>query len=1072
MTARLTHRQFASSSVPLSGVNGKAVAAASRARLVDDSNELNSVYATPQQVVERFADSKISLERPMASLGLTSARAAELLEANGPNSLTPGKQQSKWVLLGKQMLNPFMILLAAAGVLSFVAYGIDPKQTLNAVLGGVLFGVVLLTVLMSWSQEVKTMSTMAGFANILPSVAVVIRDGMRKDTEARGLVVGDLVVLSLGQKVPADLRLLSTSLFKVENGAITGESEPVELDAAAMHSREETPVAEARNVAFNGSLVLDGEALGVVVATGDRTFLGRIARLTTDIEVIKSTMEIEVERFVRFISVLAISMAVVFFVIDVARRRGVGALDSFINGFLVIIVANVPQGLPATVTSLQLIVAKRLSGQNVFVKRLDAVETLGAVSVICSDKTGTLTMNKMTVVDGWINAQIGLHFFSEALFVGQIRASAPRVGEEEAEFTSEGFTKKALPSVALIQIIACVCNNAVAKVALDSVRSIDGDDEDETIYLARPEASMKTSFTGNPSEVALLNFFDGFRPGIVSQLRNVYPTILQIPFNSKNKYHVVVMEGSLDPQQMRDGNKVYTVLMKGAPEVLLRRCTRYVQDGLTHEMNEEYHKSTLEAYAYFGRRGQRVLGFCMAEGKGEPDAKNLCLEDMTFIGLLAIQDPPRPDVAGAIVKCRKAGIKVFMVTGDHEMTAAAIAMQIGLLPDDAPVVHYVARSAGMYGDKPTSLVIHGQEVERFNDEDWHFVLNQKNLVFARTTPQHKLVITEKCQARGELVCMTGDGVNDAPALKKANIGVAMGVNGSEVAREASDVILMDDNFASIVLGVEAGRVLFDNLKKTIAYTLCHLAPEVVPVLLTLAFGFPPLLSSLQILSVDLFTELAPAISLAYEGRERDVMDQVPRNLQRDRLVSGPLLSYAYLWSGLLIEAVACFLGACIVFWSYGISINDIAFTSGTYFVPVSPLIIVPNWGQFCSNNNCFTPTQQVSILQQAAGAWYILLISSQVLHIWMIKTRRMSLFRHNVFGNMVMNFGVVIEACLMLIFVAIPGLNTGVMSAQLPPGIAILPLIYSLVGLWGFNEGRKWYIRRHRKGLFAKVFFW
>lgn len=413
-----------------------------------------------------------------------------------------------------------------------------------------------------------------------------------------------------------------------------------------------------------------------------------------------------------------------------------------------------------------------------------------------------------------------------------------------------------------------------------------------------------------------------------------------------------------------------------------------------------------------------------------------------------------------------------MVTGDHQITASAIAVQIGLLPEDIPVSHYHAGTWGEYEDKEMSLAIHGQQIEAFNEEDWAFVLSHKNLVFARTTPQHKLLITEKCQERDEVVCMTGDGVNDGPALKRANIGVSMGLNGSEVAREASDVILMDDNFASIVLGVEAGRQLFDNLKKTIAYTLCHLAPEVLPVLLTLVLGFPPLLSSLQILSIDLFTELAPAISLAYEGKERDIMEQLPRNLKTDRLVSGPLLAYAYLISGLLIEAVACFVGACIVFWINGISIPSIAFNNGQNFQSVNELVIVPGWGQFCSGSNCFNPSEQMMILRQAAGAWYIILISSQVLHIWMVKTRRISLFQHPIFANMVMNYGVMIEAALMMIFVAIPSLNTVIMNAELPPGLAVLPIVYSFVALWSWNEGRKWYIRRRGNSRFAKMFFW
>lgn len=469
-------------------------------RNTDHAPELATVYESLTEVRSRFASSRIAGE-PFSSHGLSKEEVEALLLRDGPNELTPPEQVSEWVLLGKQFANPFMILLFLAGVLSFVAYGIDSSQSLNAVLGGVLFGVVILTVLMSFSQERKTIKTMSAFKNILPSSAVVIRGGVQQDIEARSLVVGDLVLLSLGQKVPADVRLLWASSLKVENGAITGEAEPVDLDASVVHEKETTPVEEARNIAFNGSLVLDGSGLGVVLATGDRSLIGTIASLTTNTETRKSTMEIEVERFVWFITILAVSMAVLFFVISVARRNGAGVLDTFINGFLVIIVANVPQGLPATVTSLQLIVAKRLASQNVFVKRLDAVETLGAITVICSDKTGTLTMNKMTVVDGWLNCEVGLHFFSEALFGNKLlrKSSVPASGPTTEDVplppssprsagTSEKFVEKALPSVTMLQLIACVCNNAVASQAPpvpETLLQLEDDDDDSKSILHR-----------------------------------------------------------------------------------------------------------------------------------------------------------------------------------------------------------------------------------------------------------------------------------------------------------------------------------------------------------------------------------------------------------------------------------------------------------------------------------------------------------------------------------------------------------------------------------------------------------
>ena len=1030
------------------------------------TEEHQAVYETLDEVAARFKESNIDVHQPDSSGGLSTQRVQQLLERDGYNELTPPEQKSQWVLLGEQFLNPFMLLLFAAGVLSVVAYGIDSTEELNLVLGCVLFGVVVLTCLMSWSQQRKTIKTMSSFKNILPTNSICIRDGKKVEVPARELVVGDIVLLQIGQKVPADVRVLLSPSLKVENGAITGESEPVDLDYSRVEDKATTIVEEAKNIAFNGSLIQDGSGVGVVLATGDRSILGQIAVLTTGQKENPSTMEVEVERFVRFISVLAVSMALIFFIIAVARRAGEGALDAFINGFLIIIVANVPQGLPATVTSLQLIVAKKLSLKNVFVKRLDAVETLGAVTVICSDKTGTLTQNKMTVVDSWVNCEVGIHFFSEALLNTALRSSFVT--------KNETFAERAMASVTVMQLVSCVCNTSVGSPAA----MLPGDN--------MKEVGVATIYNGNPSEVALVTFFEQLQPGSVARLREYNPFVFEVPFNSKNKYHVVIVRGRYEPEKLlqkkeeKETEEDYTILMKGAPEVILKKCDRYLLDGKLWDVDEEFNERAQEAYGYFARRGQRVLGFAIQAFKGpanpaqfEVKKGNFPLDGLIFIGMMALMDPPRPEVPSAIVNCRAAGIKVYMVTGDYPLTAAAIAGQIGLLPQDSAVVQYEAGAYGAEEGENASLVIHGREVEKFTDDDWRFVLSHKNLVFARTTPQHKLQISDRCQILcEEVVCMTGDGVNDAPAMKRSNIGVSMGINGTEVARDASNVILMDDSFGSIVLGVEQGRVLFDNLKKTIAYTLCHLAPEIVPILLTLAFGFPGLLSSLQILSIDLFTELAPAISLAYEKKESDVMDQKPRNIKVDRLVSTPLLLYAYAISGLAIEAVACFIASCIVFWENGINIADIAFVDGDYFEnPSNPFAIVPGWGDFCSGTNCFTADQQVTIIQQARGAWYIVLICSQILHIWMVKTRRTSLFRHGV-SNMVMNYGVVVEFTLMIIFVAVPGLNTGLFSAELPPGLAVLPLIYSFVMLWGYNEGRKLYFRKHRDSVFKKLFFW
>ncbi|GLE06820.1 hypothetical protein PINS_up016446 [Pythium insidiosum] len=604
-----THTHTKPNAVGNSGAQGSSA----------DTNRYWEAYADLDAIAVRHGDTGIAVHDLEKSVGLSTSRVPALREQFGFNRLSPPERVPDYILFLRQFLDLFMVLLNVAGVLSLIAYFLDTSVTLNLYLALVLFGIVLCTCVMTFLQQRSTSKVMDSFKNMLPPKCTVVRDGVSQLIAAEELVVGDLVWVRNGDKVPADLRILLCSNLKVENSSLTGESELVPLSSKP----QDTAVAplECRNVAFNGSLCFDGSALGVVLSIGDCTVIGRIAKLASATTQRETNMQREVKAFVRFVAVLAISMASVLFAIGVARKKGKDVLNTFINGFLVIIVANVPQGLPATVTSLLTITAQRMAKHNIFVKRLDCVETLGSITLVATDKTGTLTKNVMTVTDTWVGREF------------QRQATADQ----------------------------CV---------------LDTDDD-------------------------------------------------------------VELFGS-------SGRRVTAIAT--------RRCSPDAADGTSATFSAEANSFPVDA---------------------------LC-----FVGLVAIMDPPRDDMPDAIRHCKEAGVKVFMVTGDHPLTAQAIAREIGLLDEASTVLQLLTppaadgpgASAKIAVDSSAwsrydAAVVHGAVIDHLTPEQFSALLRKRQIVFARTTPQHKLEIVRASQALGECVGVTGDGVNDAPALKQADVGV-------------------------------------------------------------------------------------------------------------------------------------------------------------------------------------------------------------------------------------------------------------------------------------------------------------
>uniref|UniRef100_A0A8C8VR61 ATPase Na+/K+ transporting subunit alpha 2 n=1 Tax=Pelusios castaneus TaxID=367368 RepID=A0A8C8VR61_9SAUR len=677
-------------------------------------------------------------------------------------------------------------------------------------LGVVLAAVVIVTGCFSYYQEAKSSKIMDSFKNMVPQQALVIREGEKIQINAENVVVGDLVEVKGGDRVPADLRIISSHGCKVDNSSLTGESEPQTRSPEFTH---ENPL-ETRNICFFSTNCVEGTARGIVISTGDRTVMGRIASLASGLEVGRTPIAMEIEHFIQLITGVAVFLGLSFFILSLIL--GYTWLEAVI--FLIgIIVANVPEGLLATVTVCLTLTAKRMARKNCLVKNLEAVETLGSTSTICSDKTGTLTQNRMTVAHMWFDNQI-----------------------HEADTTEDqsGATfDKRSPTWAALARIAGLCNRAV------------------------------------------------FKPG----QENVSISKLSI-------------------HEREDNPEGYVLVMKGAPERILDRCSTILSQGQELPLDEEMRDAFQNAYLELGGLGERVLGFChlflpqdtFPRGfKFDVDEINFPTTNLCFVGLMSMIDPPRAAVPDAVGKCRSAGIKVIMVTGDHPITAKAIAKGVGIISEGNETVEDIAARLNIPVSQVNpreakACVVHGSDLKDMTSEQLDEILkNHTEIVFARTSPQQKLIIVEGCQRQGAIVAVTGDGVNDSPALKKADIGIAMGIAGSDVSKQAADMILLDDNFASIVTGVEEGRLIFDNLKKSIAYTLTSNIPEITPFLLFIIINIPLPLGTVTILCIDLGTDMVPAISLAYEAAESDIMKRQPRNPKTDKLVNERLISMAY-----------------------------------------------------------------------------------------------------------------------------------------------------------------------------------
>lgn len=875
--------------------------------------------------------------------GLTTAQAQERLKQQGPNVLRVKKDLPELVKFLLQFKNFFALLLIVGGSLALLAERLDPGHG-NGYIAIALFGVVVLNALFTYWQEHQSQRIMESFQNMLPQQVTLLRDAEPVRLPAELVVPGDIILLNEGDKISADGRLIEQSQLKIDLSSLTGESEPQLHHLECTHG----PLLESRNMVFSGTLVQSGTGKALVYATGMATKIGNIVQLTATTDPIESPIRRELRHFIKIISSIAILLGVVFFAVSVAMGKGQIASLIFAIG---IIVANVPEGLLPTVTLALTMASKRMAKRNALIKNLESVETLGSTTVICTDKTGTLTQNKIRVSTIVLSHQ---------------------------EYKADDQQVVADPNFLSAWQVLTLCNNASIKNTSSNHKGNPADQNKE--------------FTGDPTEGALLLYADSMRsisdgPNAIRQK--------EYPFDSASKRMITVNRISQQEPLL--------ATLKGAPEVVLEKCTSYQHNGESLPLDEQQRQLIVEQQQRLAKKGERVLALAIRH----VDTAQIEESDFTYVGLVAMVDPPRPEVFDAIKRCRQAGIRIIMITGDYGLTAETIGRQIGLFNDGG-------------------CIIHGDQLTNTDDQGLQQLLVAPEIIFARTDPLQKLNIVKALQAQGEIVTVTGDGVNDAPALKNADMGVAMGIIGTDVAKEASDMILMDDNFATIVTAIEEGRTIFDNIKKFIAYILTSNIPEILPFLAFALLAIPLPLTVVLILMIDLGTDILPALGLGAERAESDVMGKPPR-ARHERLLTRNLLLMSYGVIG-MIQAAAGFFSYFVVLFYGGWQ-----------------------WGETLATDSLLYRT--------AVTAFFASIVICQIADVMICRTRRQSIFSVGLLSNQLILLGIATELLLLAAIAYLPWMNILLGTAPLAGWQLCLSLPFALLIVVG-DELRRALVRK------------
>lgn len=842
--------------------------------------------------------------------GLTSEEAAKRLEETGPNELSEGARISPLALFMNQFKDFMVLVLMAATLISGLL-----GEYLDAV---TILAIIVLNGVLGFIQEFRAERSLRALKELSAPTAKALRGGEWVVIPANTLVPGDIVSLAGGDRVPADIRLIEANSVYAEESALTGESVPVEKSAAPIREAE-VPLGDQRNMGFLGTMIAAGTARGVVVRTGMQTEMGRIADLINNTEEAETPLQRRLEQFGKILIGVAIALTVLVVVAGIMHGQPVYGM--FLAG-VSLAVAAIPEGLPAIVTVALALGVQRMIKRKAIVRKLPSVETLGCASVICSDKTGTLTQNKMTVKRLWIGGRL-LDVSGEGYEpAGDIIERGAKAGVKDDQ------------SLRRLLQIGVLCNDArlVEEELEPQGKRRRGKEERGTVWAIK----------GDPTEGALTVL--GAKAGVTAaSLEGMYRRTAEFPFDSERKRMSVVVE--------HPGGRL--VCAKGAPDLLIERCSYILWDGKLVPFTGTLRQKVMESNEAFAGDALRVLGLAYRDLKAGESAESAeeAERGLVFVGLAGMIDPPRKEVREAIATCRRAGIKTVMITGDHLTTASAIADQLGMMPKGGRTVT-------------------GSQLAAMNDEQLAKVVDDI-YVYARVSPEHKLRIVKALQDKGHVVAMTGDGVNDAPAIKAADIGIAMGITGTDVSKEASSLILSDDNFATIVAAIEEGRGIYENIRKFIRYLLASNVGEILVMFIAMMLGMPLPLLPIMILWVNLVTDGLPAMALGVDQPERDLMEHRPRG--RAENIFARRLGWKIISRGFLI-------GVCT---------------------------LIPFWLTLRQGDG------SAAALTHAQTVAFATLVMAQLIHVFDCRSSR-SIFHRNLFENKALVLAVASSVALLL----------------------------------------------------------
>ncbi len=770
--------------------------------------------------------------------GLSAAEAAQRLEQYGLNELIEKGAKSPWLIIWEQLTEIMVVILIIAAIVS-AFFG-----EINDVI--VILAIVVLNAILGFTQEYRAEKAIAALKKLAVPTVTVRRNGRIEEISARELVPGDIVILETGDLIPADGRLIESVNLRVQEAALTGESEAVDKVDEAL-SGDDLPLGDRRNMVFMGTVSTYGRGTAVITETGMNTELGNIADLLQTVEQEQTPLQKRLGDLGKTLAWGAVGIIAVVIILGVIRSNDIlHDLENLILTGISMAVAAIPEGLPAVVAITLALGSQRMLKRNALIRKLPAVETLGSVTTICSDKTGTLTQNRMTVT---------------------VLDVAGRTADVKTLLTAKGFVQEmehddALPTARTLNLLVtagALCNDAVIQTNIDGETYVIGDPTEGALVMAAAELGFTKE-----------------------QLAERWPRVAEVPFTSERKRMTTIHEAGDSPLALW-GESPYVAFTKGSVDGLLEIASHLWTGNEIVPLDTELLNRISEANEQLASKGQRVLGVAFRalpsyEVKDETEIET----DMVFLGLTAMMDPPRPEVKDAVANARTAGVRSVMITGDHPLTARAVAQDLTIAADGASFLT-------------------GRELSQMSVAELEKVVEDVS-VYARVSPEHKLNIVEALQAEGEIVAMTGDGVNDAPALKRADIGVAMGVTGTDVSKEAADMVLLDDNFATIVAAIEEGRVIFDNIRKFIKYTLSSNIGELIVMLIGPFLGMPLPLVPLQILWINLVTDGLPGLALAVETGERGIMKRPPFHPKESIFSRG--MGQRILWIGMAMGLVS------------------------------------------------------------------------------------------------------------------------------------------------------------------------